>query len=433
MMFNFFYNLLWCLLLLLIAPVYVYRLLFTGKYRHSTVQRLGMQTLPKLAAREKSVWLHSVSLGESQISDQFAKALKQKSPTLIISASTCTETGFKVLSESQYIDYVFYYPADFSFLIEKIFKAVNPNAIFIMETDLWPSLLNLADKFAVPVFLINGKISQSTFDTYRKFPWLKKLLLDPIDKLYVQCAIYKRRFELLGIQQERMLQTGNIKLDRSYAQKTEQQKQAFINELGLNSAAPILVFASTHTGEETAFIKISQQLQKQIQGLQVILVPRHPERFSEVTNLLVQQHVVFRSYTQQQQHRENCDFLLLDAMGLLMHIYEISDVAVVAGSFTPKVGGHNIFEPAFFSKAIVYGPWIFKQPGFHDLIQEHQAAIQISEVNWQENLTVTLLELLADESKRTALGAAANQIVQNSEGMTDKMLADLAGQIDFLK
>lgn len=430
-MFQLFYQLLWLVAIILLSPIYLYRVLVQGKYRESTFARLGKQKIPNLRknadfSNKKIIWIHSVSLGESQIADQFAKTLKENNSNFYIVASSCTETGQAVLKKSQHIDFSFYYPADFIFLIKNLFKRLKPDTILIMETDLWPNMLRIADKKSVPVFLLNAKISENSFNTYFKFPFLKKLLLDPIDQFYVQCTSYNARFEHLGVESQRRTLTGNIKLDRHYPQKSEAELDTLADSLGLNRQHPILVFASSHEGEEQGFIQISQALNKKIPGLQSVFVPRHPERFSEVANLLKQHGIQFnRSSELKNMEVKNCHYLLVDQMGVLMNIYALSTIAVVAGSFTKKVGGHNIFEPAFFSKPIVYGPWIFKQPGFHDLIQEHHAAIQVQDEQWIGALEQVLKELLADETQRQTLANAAFAIIEQSQGVSALIVNDL--------
>jgi 3-deoxy-D-manno-octulosonic-acid transferase len=398
-------------------------MLVQGKYRESTLARLGFQTIP-IMPDKKILWMHSVSLGESQISDQLAKVLKSESSEIYIVASSCTETGQKVLKNSKNIDFTFYYPADLYFLVKHIFTKIKPDLILIMETDLWPNMLKQADKNAVPVFLVNAKISDSTFSVYQKFPFLKQLLLDSIEHFFVQCQTYDTHFEKLGVDAPRRTLTGNLKLDRQYAYKSSEELDTLAKHLGLNRKQAIIVFASSHEGEEQGFINVSNLLRKTHPDLQVIFVPRHPERFNEVAALLKHNHISFNRSSD--KNNDKCENVLVDQMGVLMDIYALSTISIVAGSFTEKVGGHNIFEPAFYAKPIIYGPWIFKQPGFHDLIQERHAAIQIQEQDWQVALEATILDLLSNVSKRNDLGKAALAIIEESQGISKLVVKALA-------
>lgn len=431
-MFQIVYQFIWLLAIILLAPIYLYRVIVKGKYRTSTLARLGFQHIPKFSDK-KVIWMHSVSLGESQISDQFAQTLKTHIPDVFIVASSCTETGQAVLKQSKHIDFCFYYPADFIFLINKLFTQLKPKAILIMETDLWPNMLRIADKKSIPVFVLNAKISESTFKRYQQFPFIKKQLLDSIEHLFSQCRTYDERFEKLALPAQTHSISGNIKLDRYYPQKSPAELNALVQHLGFDINAPIIVFASTHEGEEQGFINTLNFLHKKVPALQVIFVPRHPERFREVAKLLNKNSIVFKQYSEleNKQVSEHCKCMLLDKMGVLMDMYAIATIAVVAGSFTDKVGGHNIFEPAFFAKPIIYGPWIFKQPGFHDLIQERQAAIQIQEHDWQVPLEKAIVTLLENPSLREQLGKAAQTIVQESQGSSVSILKKLA--LDFPK
>lgn len=433
MIFQIFYHLLWITAIILLSPVYLYRVLVKKKYRSSTLARFGFQYIPDF--REQNlIWLHSVSLGESQIANQLAEVLKRKHPHITLVASSTTETGQAVLKNSKHIDFCFYYPFDFSFLIKKLFSRFRPEAIIIIETDLWPNLLALAEADSVPVFLVNAKISRSSFKRYQALPLAKSVLLNSIEHFYIQCQTYQQRFLDLNIAPQICELTGNLKLDRNYSVKNPQELHAFAQQLGLNLQEPVVVFASTHQGEEQGFIEVSKNLWKHNSNIQCVIVPRHPERFDEVARLLQKNTIGFQRSSLLLKQNINASVnkpicLLVDQMGLLMSIYELCSVAVVAGSFTDKVGGHNIFEPAFFAKPIIYGPWIYKQPGFHELIQEQRAAIQITDSLWPSSLDQEIMKLLNDRETAESLGARALAIVKNSQGSTEQVVDDIVKRI----
>lgn len=423
-MFQFFYHLVWLLALILLSPVYMYRLLFKGKYRSSTLARLGIQSIPDLSDKNV-IWLHAVSLGEAQIAGQFAREVKASHAHAYIVASSCTETGQAVLHDSEHIDFCFYYPVDLWLWVRHLFTRLKPKAIFIMETDLWPNMLGIAVNKSTPVSVVNAKISESSFIRYQRLPFVKNRLIDSLEYLFVQCKTYQERFQALGVNESRMEISGNLKLDRSYPQKSDDDLAAFAKACGLDNTKATLIFASTHEGEEQGFIEIYLELKKENPSLQCILVPRHPERFKRVEKILNDKGIEFENYSLQRKRPKSCSFLLVDAMGVLMDMYAIADVAIVAGSFTSKVGGHNLFEPAFFAKPIVYGPWIFKQPGFHDLLQERRAAIQITQEAWQIPLQQSLKSLLDNNEKREALGQAGKAIVNESQGIGKSIIGRL--------
>ncbi len=427
MIFQIAYQLIWYLVLLLTSPIYFYRLVIKGKYRQSTWQRMGFQDIPDLS-NHHVIWMHSVSLGESQISDQFAKTIKDRYPATTIVASSCTETGQEILEKSPYIDFSFYYPADLPYLVSPIFKKLKPKAILIMETDLWPNMLAMADKKQVPVYILNAKISENSFKIYQRFPFIKKRLMNPVHFIYSQCQSYEERFLALGVDKKKQMLLGNLKLDRFYPPESKEKNESFLTESGLSIERKTIVFASSHAGEEQGFIDVAKMLSEQFDALQFILVPRHPERFAEVASLLKKNKMAFYRYSERDKYhikKDEVNMLLLDAMGVLMDAYAASDIAVVAGSFTDKVGGHNIFEPAHYAKAIIYGPWMYKQPGFHELIQERNAAIQITSTSWQEPLLSTLVRLLKHDDERLSLGENARQIIRDSQGISVQLLKDL--------
>lgn len=427
-MFQLFYHLLWFSLLVIAGPWHLVRLLWQQKYRSSTLPRLGFQTLPSYPSNEV-VWIHAVSLGEAQVAAQLAKQIKddraglqsgERSSCKVV-VSTCTETGQAIALASEYIDASFYYPIDIWPNIARLFRQIQASRIIIVETDLWPNMMALAKKNKVPVFIVNAKISESSFDIYQRFQFVRSRLLSSIEHIYIQCETYNQRFSRLGLNTDRRSVVGNLKLDRYYPNKSTAEKNKYIAQLGLELDKPILVIASTHKDEEIFFTSLIKKLNASNADLQIIIVPRHPERFEIFVQSLKQENIALNQLSKLGPQPETKACLFVDKMGELVALYEISTVAVIAGSFDKLVGGHNIFEPGYFSKAAIYGPWIFKQPGFHDLMQENKAGIQIESKD-SEALQVELLaaiqNLLVNQAFRDEIGGNAKNILDQSQGLT---------------
>ncbi|MCM8536336.1 MAG: hypothetical protein NE334_10395 [Lentisphaeraceae bacterium] len=414
-----FYNLVLLILVVVYTPIHLIKLCFSAKYRKSTLARIGFQTIPKFSKDEEVFWIHSVSVGETQVAKTLVQEILERSPQAKIVISTITETGQAVAKKIPRVAATFYYPLDFSWLASSMLRRLKPKSVFIVETDLWFNLLNGCKKRQIPLFLVNGKISKTTLKRYKQFPKLAKRLLDPFHHFFVQSETYYERFLESGIEKSRLSIAGNVKLDCVVEQLSEDEKLVVCQEYGINTDQPSIVIGSTHAGEEELSIKVYKNLQKDYPALQFILVPRHPERFAGVADLLKSEDVNFSQASKGCELDKN--YVLVDKMGALMKLYAVSDIAVVAGSFTPHIGGHNIFEPSFYGKPFIYGPWIYKQPGFHQMNLEFEAGVQCS----PEDLEMNLRKLLDNKKLCEDYGSRGLKALDVSKGATKKIVDEV--------
>ena len=415
----FIYNIFLIIFTILYFPFHMIRLIWHTKYRNSTFARLGFQTIPQFKG-EEVFWIHSVSVGESQVAGTLIKELKKQFPNCKCVISTITETGQAVAKKTD-ADATFYYPVDISFLIRRILKKLAPKAIIIVETDIWLNQINIAKKLNIPVYLVNGKLSQTSHKRYKQFPKVANILTEPFDHFFVQSEAYQERFLDTGLGADKLTISGNIKLDNPVPQLTELEQDELCQNFGLRADKPMVIFGSTHAGEEELCIVTMKRLWQESPELQCVLVPRHPERFKGVADLLKQNNIDFNQASTLTSEVDAKNFFLLDQMGQLMKFYTICDIAVVAGSFTPDVGGHNILEPSFYAKPFVYGPWIYKQPGFHQMNLEYQAGLQCQ----PEELSQTLSALLSSPEKQRELGQNGLKLIALSKGATERIVSEI--------
>ncbi|MCH2206488.1 MAG: hypothetical protein MK132_11520 [Lentisphaerales bacterium] len=207
------YNVLLLLLVIVYTPVHLIKLCFSEKYRKSTLARLGFQKIPRLATEKNTYWIHSVSVGETQVAGTLAQELLKRQPDAKIVISTITETGQAVAKKIPGVAATFYYPVDFSWLANSMLRKLKPDAVFIVETDLWFNLLNGAKNKDIPAFLVNGKISETTLRRYKQFPKLSEMLLSPFHQFFIQSEAYYERFAEYGLDKTKMTIAGNVKLD----------------------------------------------------------------------------------------------------------------------------------------------------------------------------------------------------------------------------
>ena len=419
------YNVFLLLFVIVYTPIHLIRLCFSTKYRNSTLARLGFQKIPDLSSYGNTYWIHSVSVGETQVAGTLVQELLKRQPDAKVVISTITETGQAVAKKIPGVTDTFYYPLDFSWLANSMLKKIRPSAVFVVETDLWFNLLNGAKKKKIPAFLVNGKISETTLKRYKQFPKLSKMLLTPFYHFFIQSEAYFERFAEAGLDKSKMTIAGNVKLDSEAPIVDYSAKKELYKSLLLDPKKPIVTVGSTHAGEEELSVKVFKSLSNDFPELQFLLVPRHPERFDGVAEMLKEKSVKFLRASQKNDSSKPNKFVLVDKMGVLMKLYAISDIAVVAGSFTPHIGGHNIFEPSFYGKPFVYGPWIYKQPGFHQMNLEFNAGVQCK----PEELTSELRKLLNDKSLRDEYGQRGLKALEVSKGATDKIITEVLSEI----
>ncbi len=385
-MFRFFYTLVLHLYALCMLPK-----MWKKKYRSNFLQRLGIG-FPKIEKTGPLIWIHAVSLGETKAVAPLAWKLKGGAQILL---STTTATGHAEGKKNIPADWHVYLPFDLPYLIRPIVKRVSPDLVILTETDFWYHFQSVAPK----VIVVNGKLSARTFARYKKMPIIAKYLLHPIDHFCVQGELYKERFMQLGIPEEKLTVTGNLKLDGHKEQPIERTDNHFVLTLG-----------STHDPEEKIWIPLLQKL-----PVKTYLVPRHPERFDEVAKMLQKAGINYGRYSEDASF-ETCSVILVDAMGVLKKCYQRSDLAFVGGSLTAKVGGHNILEPAFYGVPVLYGPHMQTQPDLVDLMKRYQAGQQVN----PEDLLETVSELIDNSKKRFAMGEQGKKLILESAGALDK-------------
>lgn len=402
---KFLYNTVLHLLALLALP-----LLAKQKYRKKIAKRLG-KDFPQIEKEGKAlIWIHAVSLGETKAIAPLLKKLKALPSKPKILLTTVTETGLKE-GKDLGADYNGYLPLDFSYIIGRVVKAVQPDLLILTETDFWFNFQHSVKNSGGKVVVVNAKLSSRSFQRLLKLPRFAKKLFSTIDLFLVQGPLYEKRFSLLGVPQEKIVSTGNIKLDGF---TVESDIESWKKQLHINPDDLILTIGSTHDPEEKIFIKIFATLFQKYPQLKVLLVPRHPERFDQVETLLKEGNISYGRLSQ--GNLQDKKVILIDAMGKLRKCYQISDLAFVGGSFTEKVGGHNILEPPSYGVPVLFGPYMHSQPDFLDLANAYQAGECVAE----KSLLATLEKYLNDPILRKEVGARGLKLISESRGALEQ-------------
>lgn len=379
------------------------------KYRAIIASRLG-KNFPKIEkSGRRLVWIHAVSMGETKAVAPLIKKIKSlKNPPIVV-LSTVTQTGHEEGKKSA-ADYKVYLPFDFSYVIRPIVRRLRPELVVLTETDFWYHFQDSAKKYGAKLVVVNAKISERSFNRYQKFPSLVRRLLKPVDHFYPQGPLYEERLKELGIPTNKITVTGNIKLDAPI----EISKNPTREQLGLENQF-VIALGSTHAPEEKIWIQDLKKLWHDFSDLKVLIVPRHPERFNEVAKLLEEEHLSYTRWSQKGTLHSR-DILLVDAMGVLKTCYQLSDLAFVGGSFTPHVGGHNILEPCFYGKPVLFGPYMDSQPDLLDLVRSYQAGLQIM----PEDIVSTVRGLIENPLLAEQIGENGLHLLAQSRGALDK-------------
>ncbi len=411
------YELALWLLAFVALPKMFFERLFYKKYQQNFSQRFGKK-FPVIKKNGKFlIWIHAVSVGETKAIAALAKKLKEEIDDCMLVISSITETGHAEAKRGlPFADHHVYLPVDLSFIIRPIVRRVQPDLVILAETDFWYNFLDEAKKQGAHLALVNGKVSLRSLARFKKFSFFARMLFSLFDLLCLQSKLYLNRFSQLGIPKEKMIPTGNLKFDDHVALLSPDDLAQWKQDLGISPKDQVIVIGSTHDPEEKLLMKTLESVWARNHRLHVILVPRHPERFQEVASLLEKMQVSFIRFSNIKSRQGNEKVILVDAMGMLRKMYQLADLAIVAGSFTPKVGGHNIIEPLWYHVPVIFGPYMHAQPDLLDLVNEYSAGKQTA----IEDIGNLVIELLNDPDKCTEWGKNGNLLIAEIQGATDK-------------
>ena len=408
-------------LFLFILPFCLWESIKSGKYRRSIGQRLGKLApgLRQELSRGDWIWVHAVSVGETAAVTPLVRALKERYPGHKIALSTVTESGREMAHKNlPQIDTHLYFPLDFSFAVRRILRVFTPRIFIMAETEIWPNFLRHLKKRRVPVLLVNGRISQHSFRNYKLAGPLMAKILKNIDCFSMQTQSDAERIIKLGAAAEKVRVNGNLKFDQPHSILDAAARKRLREELKIPASALVWVAGSTHPGEEEILLSIFQRQAAKQRELVMILAPRHPERFSQVQNLLAKRQIPFVRKSKLVKAEKLQPVILLDTIGELASIYSLASVVFMGGTLQP-IGGHNILEAALYAKAIVFGPHMENFAQISRLFREKKAARQVKDAR---ELEAVLQELLSDPQQRARLGQAAAKVVQENQGATRRNL-----------
>lgn len=403
---------------------YLPALIFKGKLHGDFRERFGLYDKSKresLAAGQGTIWVQAVSVGEVALCKSLIPALKEKFPGLQIVLSTITKTGNALAKKLFSKDaVVVYFPLDFSFAVNKCIRLFNPKIYIMIETEIWPNLLNALSGKGARSILINGRISDRSFGKYKLVRRFLRPTLEKINSFCMQSELDAERIKFLGAPAQKVNVTGNMKFDAVVAADAE-ITQSLRSLLGLESCEELMVAGSTHRGEEELMISVFKELARSNPKLNLLIAPRHIERSGEVEALArskgfaaVRVSTLFFPPPSASGPR----VFILDTIGQLKDVYLIGTIVFVGGSFV-KHGGQNPIEPAVLGRPVIFGPHMFNFRDIARILLDNAAAIQVFD---NEELLDRVRFLLSDKEKAAALGRNAKQTVLDNCGATARNL-----------
>ena len=360
-----------------------------------------------------SIWVHAVSVGEVMAALPLLNRLKTAYPAQGIILSTITDTGQKVAMEKSPAGTdIFYLPFDIPFILRSVIKKMKPELLIIIETELWPNLVRVFKENGIPVILLNGRISEKSFHGYKKISFFMRKVLSSVDSFGMQNEEYAERLRSLEANSRKIHIVGSFKFDANPSTHIPRWT-SFIRR-------PVIVAGSTHEGEEELMTSVYTDLKRDFPDLNLIIAPRHPERFGRVEAMLRSKGIQFLKRSELPGGRKTDairgTIILLDSVGELSAVYGISTIAIIGKSFR-GYGGQNPLEPAYWGTPIICGPHMENFPVIQDFYKEG-AAMHVNE----EGLSNTLKELLLSPGKAKEIGIKAQKIYQKNSGAVERAM-----------
>lgn len=405
------------LLLYPLLPIVLIRLLWRSlkspAYRQKWHQRLG--DTPRF--EQPPIWVHAVSVGEVQAALPLLKQLLATYPDSPLLVTTTTPTGADRLQQSlgERVTHS-YLPYDLPFAVKRFFSNSQPSLGLVMETEIWPNLYHIAKESAIPLMLINARLSRRSARSYGRFKALTQATLRCLDAVAAQAPADAERFIALGAPEQKVFMSGNVKFDMTVAHSQLEEAEALRRVWG--SDRSIWIAASTHEGEEEQVLQAFERVNKLVPQALLVLVPRHPERFDKVENLCFKQGLSVVRRSSQRPCSKETDVFLGDTMGELAMFYAAADVAFVGGSLVP-VGGHNLLEAAAVGLPVLIGPYTYNFEYISELLLDRNAARRVMD---SDELGRAVIEFLKEPNLRDAAGEQGRKVVAENRGAVDVVM-----------
>jgi 3-deoxy-D-manno-octulosonic-acid transferase len=409
------------LVLLAALPWLMWKALRAGKYREGFGAKfLGL--VPRRTKAGPCIWFHAVSVGEVNLLAPLLAEFARRRPEVQCVVSTTTRTGMQLARQKYPELLTCYCPLDFTWAVRRAMARLRPDVLVLVELELWPNLIGAARGQGARVAVINGRLSESSFRGYRRIRRLASQVLGQLDLIAVQDESYRRRFAALGAHPEQLRVTGSMKYDGARTDRDNPATRRLRELAGIEPEGPVLLAGSTQEPEERIVVEAFGKLRRRWPELKLVIVPRHPERFDAVAELVRASGLPWqrRSRLEAEGPAAGTAVLLVDAVGELGAWWGLARIGFVGGSLGNR-GGQNMIEPAAYGAAVCFGP---NTQNFRDVVQmllDRQAAVVVAD---GEELRAFVDRCLAEPEMARELGRRAQSLVVAQLGATERT-ADL--------
>ncbi|MBF0532334.1 MAG: tetraacyldisaccharide 4'-kinase [Candidatus Omnitrophica bacterium] len=398
------------------ALAYFPYILIKRKWHKGYMQRLGCFS-PGVFLQKENIWIHAVSVGEVTAVIQLARAIKQKYPEYGLVVSTVTRTGHEIACRHFKDEaVVIYSPLDLSLIVRIFIRRIRPVIYIAAETEIWPNLYWALHRSGIPIAQINGRISDKTYQGYRRWRFLFQGIIGEVAKFCMQSEEDGRRIMTLGANPGQVLVTGNLKFDLP-----PEPRPAALADFGYAPGEQIFTAGSTHPGEEEIVLSVFKNLVGKFGRLRLVIVPRHIERAAAVADIVRKCGYNPALFSKRAGSLDPADVLVVDQIGVLKDFYAISHIVFIGKTFMVG-GGQNMIEPAALGKPTFVGPLTGNFKDVMRVLLANQAVIQ---VNSPEELFWKMAQILSDKNLYARVRQSAVKTICDNRGATERTLQEL--------
>ena len=415
-----FYQLLGWLTFIIVFPFFLVYSLCTGRYREGLGQRFGfLGVAGQKQNQAMTIWLHGASVGEVLLARILIKELAKILPKADFVLSTMTEQGMLVARKPAEVNVrCIYAPLDLVGMVGRPIQKIRPALYICLETELWPAFLLKAKKAGVKLVLLNGRLSERSFQRYQLVKGFMTGILSSFSMISVVQLSDAKRYMILGAEPGKVRVLGNAKFDQNMESLALESEEKYRSWLNLRPGQPLLVAGSTHTGEEEMLLSVFLDLKKAtgMQDLIWVVAPRHLQRLNEVEGMLKQKQVPFERLSDVKVTERKADTVLVDSVGDLAGLYSVASYVFCGGSLVER-GGHNIMEAAILGKPVFYGPSMRDFSDAAELLESVGAGFPVS---GPEALTEAILYFMNHPEEYDTASRRAREIAATQQGAARK-------------
>ncbi len=407
----FIYGILSTIIFLTLLPFYYIVRVIQKKYLYGWREKLGFLKSPDLG--EKVIMLHGVSVGEIIALENLTKKTKETFPDYKIVITTGTKTGQDIAHKkyAEIADFITYFPFDIPFAVNSFLNKVRPSVVLIAETELWPNFAYYCKKKNIPLFVINGRISDSTFNAYKRLKFFFKHILSNYTGLFTQSIEDRDKLIAIGANPQTTEFMGNLKFDI--------KKLDVSIDIG-KGENKLIIAGSTHKGEDEIVLEAFKNVKQKVRNAKLLLASRHLERIPDIVELVKSTGLSYGFRSKGDTFAEK-DIILLDTMGELGKMYAICDFAFIGGSFN-KTGGHNPLEAAVYNKPVITGPCIHNFKDIYGILTHTNAG---KLVKTPQELESHMLKLLTDKEFYKSAQNDCFKVFESQKGALDFVIGKL--------